>query len=411
MIGRKARIRLGLLLALVAGIVALGLSLGSSDDDGVAAPTPRLAATACTRVVGAGANLASALSDAAPGAVLCLRSGKYPGGRIPADATDKDSYVTLEPVPGKKPIIKGELAFDGARHLRLQGLTFKQGLAFAPAASNVQLIGNELTGPRGIFFFGDSSQGGHTSSILIRGNYIHDIDYTGSQETYNGYGIKSIGTQHGFLVKGNTIKSVGADYLQTDHANEWTVEGNTFLGPSLARSHPQEHQDLWQVYAGGTNLEFIDNVARNTATDQSLLFQMTYPNDHFSNVVVSNNLFDHDSRGYTCQIYQSSGLVFSHNTVVRSHWGCILRDEPGYPGGSGYRINHNIFAETEEGSDFSTEGSAGDWGAYDYNVSGDGAANGPHSVPHWKPSWVNRIDYRPRGLPFPAGYRRPTPAG
>lgn len=405
MIDRKAWIRLSLLVGAVAVAVVLGLSLSSADNNGVAS-TPTSSST-CTRVLAAGSNLSRALSHAPADAVLCLRAGNYSGARIPASATDYHSYVTVKPVPGARPVIKGELAFDGASYLRLRGLSFEEGVAFAPAASHVQLIGNELTGPRGIFFFGDSSVGGGTTSVLIRGNFIHHIDYSGSQETYNGYGIKSIGTQHGVTVKGNTIKSVGADYIQTDHANGWTVDGNTFLGPTLARSHADEHQDLWQAYAGGTDLEFVNNVARNTGTDQSLLFQMTYPNDRFADVVVSNNLFDHDSRGYTCQIYQAAGLVFSHNTVVRSHWGCILRDEPGYPGGSGYRINHNIFAETEEGSDFSTEGGAGGWGAYDYNVSSDGAANGPHSVPRWKPAWVNRVNYRPRGLPFPAGYRPP----
>lgn len=405
--GRRTWIRLSLLLVLVAALVAIGLSLSSADGDGGAPLRPKLASTDCTKVIAAGADLANALSNAAPGAVLCLRGGNYPGARIPAGATDNDTYVTLEPMPGATPVIKGELAFDDARHLRLRGLSFEDGIAFAPAASHVQLIGNDLTGPAGIFFFGDSSEGGRTSSVLIKDNFIHHIDYTGSQDTYNGYGIKSIGTQDGFTVEGNTIKSVGADYIQTDEADDWTVDENTFLGPSLARSHPQEHQDLWQVYAGGTNIEFTNNVARNTGTDQSLLFQMTYPDDRFSNVIVANNLFDHDSRGYTCQIYQSSGLIFRHNTVVRSHWGCLFRDEPGYPGGSGYRISHNIFAETEEGSDLSTEGSAGDWGAYDYNVSSDNAANGAHSVSNWKPSWVNRIDYRPRGLPFAAGYRAP----
>ncbi len=403
MSGRKARISLSLLLLLIAAAVALDLLLSSAGEDETA--KPKSAATPCTRTLAAGTSLVNALSRAAPGAVLCLHGGNYPGAQVPASATNKTSYVTLEPAPGEHPVVTGELAFEDARHLRLKELAFKGGIAFAPAASHVELIGNDLTGPAGIFFFGDPSEGNGVKSVLIRDNRIHDIDYTGSQEVYRGYGIKSIGTQSGFTVEGNTIESVAADYLQTDEADNWTVDGNTFLGPTLIGGHPQEHQDLWQVYGGGTNLEFADNVARGTGTSQSLLFQMSYPSSRFANVVVANNLFDHDSRGYTCQIYQSSGLVFRHNTVVGSRLGCLFRDDAGHPAGSGYRVDHNVFAETDEGPDVGAEGDAGAWGAYDYNVSSDSSAAGAHSVRYWTPSWADSGDYRPLGLPFPAGFR------
>jgi hypothetical protein len=403
---RKVQMSLSLLSISVATLVAVVLLLSSGGED--EAGEPRSAATPCTRTLAAGTNLARPLSRAAPGAVLCLRGGNYPGAQVPASATNKSSYVTLEPVPGEHPVVTGELAFEDARHLRLRELAFKGGLAFAPKASHVKLIGNDLTGPAGIFFFGDPRHGDGVHSVLVRDNRIHDIDYTGSQEVYRGYGIKSIGTQSGFIVEGNTIKSVAADYLQTDEANDWAVNRNTFLGPTLIGGHPGEHQDLWQVYAGGRNLEFSGNVARGTGTSQSLLFQMSYPNSRFADVVVADNLFDHDSRGYTCQIYQSHGLVFRDNTVVGSRLGCLFRDDADYPGGSGYQVDHNVFAETAQGPDMGAEGNAGFWGIYGYNVSSDGSALGAHSLRDWTPSWADTGDHRPLGLPFPAGFRPGT---
>jgi hypothetical protein len=122
-------------------------------------------------------------------------------------------------------------------------------------------------------------------------------------------------------------------------------------------------------------------------------------------VVIENNLFDHDSRGYTCQIYQSSGLVFRDNTIVGSHWGCLFRDLASSPAGSGYLIDHNVFADTEASVDVSSEGRADEWGTYDYNVSSDGSASGAHSVRNWTPSWGDPTNYVPAGLPFTAGYR------
>ena len=64
-------------------------------------------------------------------------------------------------------------------------------------------------------------------------------------------------------------------------------------------------------------------------------------------MVIENNLFDHDSRGYTCQIYQSTGLVFRHNTIVGSRWGCLFRDLSSATPGSGYQVDHNVFVGTD----------------------------------------------------------------
>ncbi len=378
--------------ALVAGCSSGGVTVESA---------PERRGPACTLTISPHVRLARALTKAARGEVLCLRGGSYRGARIPAAATRKP--LTIASAPGQQAVFSGELAFDGARRLRIEGLDFRQGLAFTPSASHVEIVGNELTGPGGIFFFGDPDRRGNIESVLIEGNHIHDIDYTGPQEVYRGYGIKSIGTQRDFTVVGNTIGSVAADYIQTDQANEWTVERNTFLGPSRVEGHPQEHQDLWQVYAGGKDVVFSHNVARGTGTSQSLLFQLTYPGNRFSDVTVADNLFDHDSRGYSCQIYQADGLLFHDNTVVGSRWGCLFRDDDRYPPGSGYRVERNVFA-AREGSDMGVEGRAGKWGTYDYNVTADDTAIGAHSVREWAPEWSDTTEYEPLGLPFEAGY-------
>jgi hypothetical protein len=310
--------------------------------------------------------------------------------------------VTIQPVSGETASIGGTL-FDNARYLRFVGLKFTSGIEFVPNASHVQLIGNEITGREGIYFFGDERINSSVDSILIQGNNIHDIDYTGSQGVSDGYGIKGIGDAHAITITGNTIKSVAGDYIQSGSADDWTVDGNTFLGPTRVNSHPQEHQDLWQIYSGGDGVTFTNNVARNTGTHESLLFQT----GNYKDVEIVNNLFDNDSVGYTCQLYQATGMIFRNNTIVGSHWGCLFRDEASRAAGSGYQIDHNVFTDTEGAPDIAIEGRAGSWGSYDYNVSSDNSAGGSHSVRNWSPSWADTVDYLPQGLPFTAGYRKP----
>ncbi len=189
----------------------------------------------------------------------------------------------------------------------------------------------------------------------------------------------------------------------------WQPTGRSTATPSWGRrcvaGHPLEHQDLWQIYGGGSDIAFTNNVARGTGTAQSLLFQLAYPGSHFSNVTVANNLFDHETQGYSCQIFQSAGLTFRANTVVGSRYGCLFRDDPGYPAGSGYEVDHNIFGAATGSADVGVEGRAAQWGRFDHNVSLDGSATGSGSVRHWDPRWENMHDYVPLGLPFAAGYR------
>jgi len=336
-------------------------------------------------------------TSASGGAVICLNNGAY---SFNVSRANKSTMVTVKAAAGASPTV-GYSMLNQATNLRFEGLKFTGGLEALGPSSKLQLVDNEFTGPFGFHANGqDNSNGTSVTDVLIEGNNIHNLDYTGSQGTANGYGVTASNGVARFTIRDNTIKSPASDYIQFASPETATIDHNTFLGPSLLGSH-QDHQDLVQIFGGGQNITFTNNVARNTGTQESLLFQ----EGAFSNVVIENNLFDHDSRGYTCQLYQSQGMVFRDNTVVGSHWGCLFRDLASSSAGSGYQIDHNVFVGTAEGSDVSTEGRAAGWGTYDYNVSEDGSASGSHSVRNWKPSWVDTTDYTPLGLGFTAGFR------
>jgi hypothetical protein len=382
-----------LLLAVGASArVAPGL-IGDSNDN---RPAPKVP---CNQTVGAGTNLSGVIADARPGTTICLRSGTY--GPIDLTAVRKAPAVTVRSAPGARPKVDGIYLIDPVG-LRFVALHLIEGVSVSPSASNIAFIKNDIRGHRGIYIFGDYRIGKRVKNVRIQGNQIHDIDYNGRQETAYGYGIEGVGDVRHVVVAGNTIRRTASDYIQSASPVDWLVDGNTFLGPSLLGSH-EDHQDLWQIFGGGRNITFTDNVARNTGTQESLLFQ----EGAFENVNLTNNLFVNDSRGYTCQIFQSSGLVFRRNTIVGSRWGCLFRDLASAPPGSGYQVERNIFVETREGPGISTEGRAGGWGTYAYNVSDDGSASGPGSVGHWHPRWWNKASYRPRGLSVAAGYHGP----
>ncbi|HEX4752867.1 MAG TPA: hypothetical protein VH268_08205 [Solirubrobacterales bacterium] len=350
----------------------------------------------CDRTLSSGSDIAQAIRAAPAESTICLRGGSY--ATIVADGFEKSKPVTVSAVKGAKARVDG-IELEDVSGVRFVGLHLTEGVSVSPSGANLAFVDNHITGHRGIYLFGDYRSGHRISHVLIEGNVIKHIDYTGHQETGYGYGIEGVGDVRHVVVAHNTIQSTGSDYMQSASPVDWMVDHNTFLGPSLLGSH-EDHQDLWQIFGGGTDVTFADNVARDTETEESLLFQ----EGKFTHVVVRNNLFVHDSRGYTCQIYQSSGLVFRRNTIVGSRWGCLFRDLSSAPPGGGYNVSRNIFVLTRDGPGISTEGRAGSWGTYAENVSDDGSARGNGSIPHWHPRWYNLHDYRPRGLPFAAGY-------
>jgi hypothetical protein len=356
---------------------------------------PEAPRPACTQTLSSGANVSSAIGNAPGGAIICLPPGP---SSFNVSNVKKTSLVTLRGTGGTL----GYSIISKSSGLRLESIRFTGGLELLGATSNIQIMSSEFTGNFGIHAGGEAHtySGSKVSNVVIEGNYMHDLDYTGSQGSANGYGITASDGVANFVIRGNTIKSPASDYIQSASPVNFVVDHNTFLGPSLLGSH-QDHQDLWQIFGGGTNISFTNNVARYTETQESLLFQ----EGAFQNVIVENNLFDHDSRGYTCQIYQSTGLVFRANTVVGSRWGCLFRDLGSAAPGSGYAVDHNVFVGTTEGAAISTEGRAAGWGTYDYNVSDDNSASGAHSIRGWKPIWSDPTNYIPAGLAFTAGYR------
>jgi hypothetical protein len=350
----------------------------------------------CTMTLSPGADIADAVSQAAGGSVICLDAGSY--GRITVADAHKSPPVTVRSGADGRATVDG-ITLSDPSGLRFVALDITDGTTITPSGSDIQFINNDITGVAGIYFFGDYRIGEQVSNVLIEGNNIHDLDYTGNQATGYGYGIEGVGDARNVTIRDNTIKSPASDYIQSATPVGWVVDHNTFLGPSLLGSH-EDHQDLWQIFGGGEDVSFTNNVARDTETQESLLFQ----EGAFQNIDVENNLFDHDSRGYTCQIYQSTGLTFRNNTIVGSHWGCLFRDLAGSAPGSGYEVDHNIFVGTEASVDVSMEGRADQWGTYDYNVSSDSSAEGSHSVRNWSPSWSDTTNYSPLGLPFAAGF-------
>lgn len=280
-----------------------------------------------------------AMDLADDGALIVVRGGDYP--QLKVDGYRRAATVTVMAAPGERATLAG-VQLSRCSHLRVQGFTVTSRFDVVQEADHIEIVGNDVGNQRsGIYLYGWVDPPGQVSDVLIEGNTIHDIDYTGGQGPADGYGIQMSGNVAGVTIRHNTIRSVAEDYIQGG-GSHITVEGNRFEGPSLAGSHPDAHADLWQVYGTSDHLSFTDNVVRNTGTSSGLLLQFSSAAQPHRDVVIANNVFDHGSDGYEMQIYNTVGLRVVNNTILNGSYGIVFRRDDRVPAGDDYVVANNI---------------------------------------------------------------------
>jgi hypothetical protein len=312
--------------------------------------------------------------------------------------------ATLQPAPGASVTLGGgHLRNDS--HIAIRGFTLTEGFEVVEGGSYLAFEGNrEPHGVCGFEFFAYS--GGVVEHVTIKNNVLEDLNFTGSEGLCSGVGVVMVseGTPpNHFLIEGNTFGPHIADhYIQTGGMNNLEVIGNTFKGPSLRYEHGSlDHQNVLQDFGGGENIKFDDNQVLATGSNGGTILLQGEGEKH--NVEVSNNLFTEDE-GFSIQIYPVDGLTFTHNTVVKSQWGVLLRaaEASDNTHGENYNVSYNVVAETRENGGLTIAGCSSSC-SYNHNVTSDSTATGEGSIDNWKPSWTGV--YIPVGLPFEAGYR------
>jgi nitrous oxidase accessory protein NosD len=379
----------------ILALLAITFELNACANE-VSTRTAPAAGTPCSVTRNPGQDIAQTLSSASAGTVVCLRPGRYPTLKL--TEVHPHGYVTLRSLNARAATLAG-IEGQAVDYLRLENLTVRGPISIVRAAHHIQLVGDDIGGSTcGIYLYAWPDN--VISNLTIARDDIHDLNFSGPEGVCSGYGIQAVGGVQDVSITHNTIARTANDYIQLGGGSNWTVAHNLFLGPSLRYSHQTVHQDLWQVFGGGSNLRFLDNIARDTATQESLLLQQGV----YRGVRIANNLFDHDSSGYSVELYQIEGLTFIYNTFVGSHWGVLFRSDDTEAGpGRGYVVEHNIFGATSGGTPDVSETPA--FGSFDYNVSQDGSASGRHSLRRWRPSWAGAAGLQPLCVPFAAGYR------
>jgi len=316
--------------------------------------------------------------------------------------------------------------------LRFVGLRMTEGFNMRDSSSGAshdyQFVGDTFEEPLyGVVLYGGA---GPIKRVLIEKNVMHrvhlekpevggkcDAGYAQGQDVTIDYA-------EGVTVARNTFDEAAWHYIQGGGAGPEgvTVEHNLFEGHVLMKC---SHLNLWQIWAGGQDDTFKDNIAigegtgeKNGLSEEAATDGVIFENGAGSvecqttmkNSVIENNLFIDAADSYELQIYTTQTATIENNTVIGSEWGSALLTEH-CGAGSNYTMTHNIDVEDQgNGYDVSMGACTGSC-LFDYNVSQDNSANASgstHYVTKWTPSWQT-TKWNPSSEPTPpAGYYQPT---
>jgi hypothetical protein len=408
-------------------VVTATNSAGSAPQ--ASAPTsvvvPKESGVSCTATVTPSMSaiaIASAIVSAANASTICMAAGSYP--LITINGATHTSYVTLRPTAGATPTVAGIKIADSS-YLRIEGLHMSEGINAQDNTSGVshdlQFIDNTFENTiYGIAIDGNTAPIAH---VLVEGNYFHHLDFPGTCAEGAGYaGGQGVSNFYGdgVTVAHNTFKEISWHFIQGGGGElGMTVDHNLFEGPIPPAHLECTHLDVWQIWTGGENDAFTNNIVRGEPGKPVAIIPLIFETgagggecaDALHNTTITNNLFIDSAASYVAEIFTTTNLTYSHNTVVGGQYGTFLdRSETCGPG-TNLTAEHNIAVGTEGGYRFIVGECTGAC-SFEYNVSDDataGTAGAKHDLTNWAPSWESTTYlhagyYIPTGLPFTAGY-------
>ncbi len=370
----------------------------------------------CTTTLGSGANVAAAIASAPAGSGICLGSGSYP--QISVSGANPSSYVTIEPAPGASPTVAG-IQISNSSFLRFQQMNLTSGVNMTNSGHDFQFLDNNI-GPAtyGIVLSGSP---GPITNVVIQGNAIHDIDFSGSSAGYAGGQGVTLYYGQNVLVSHNTFWANSWHYIQCGGCSGLTVDHNLFRCP--CNQHAGAHLNVLQIWQGGSNDSFTNNIVVGNPNQVGTSGEICggcvllengagggTASDTFSNYDISNNLFVDAGGSTPIQVQTTSDGTVSNNTIADGfQYGAFL----GFNSVTGVSSTnltsqYNVIAgQVGNGQAYAYGCSSGC--VSDHNVADShGGTSGTGSVNGWKESWQTTTWNPASGSAPPAGYYRPN---
>jgi hypothetical protein len=279
----------------------------------------------CAQTLSVGANVASALSSAAPGSTVCLNSGSY--GTVSLSNVTKNPRVTVRSVSGQGASLRLNTT-SGANGFVFDSLTITQWNLSGSTTKNITVKNIRFTGQADLSLCGVSN-----ANILVDSSTFIDINVdTGAGDGRLQIaqpacrGSQPVGVTVTNNLFENTVSTVGeSDGIQIGANGVVVGPGNVFRG--IRQANFDRHIDSIQLY-GSSNTVINGNYFINNTVDVGAY-------DGGIDEIITNNVFQNAVTSFRGH----DGTVITHNTFFGSDF--RIEGKDGAP--SGMTIRDNLF--------------------------------------------------------------------
>ncbi len=371
-----------------------------------------VASVPCTTTLSPGANVGGAVASAPNGAGICLRTGSY--SQINVSNANHTSYVTVEPAPGATPTVDG-VQISNSAFLRFQQLKMTEGFNVIRTGHDFQFLSNNIGPARyGVVLDGYP---GPITNVVIQGNLIHNLDFSGSSSGYAGGQGVTLYWGADVVVSHNHFWANSWHYIQCGGCDGLDVDHNLFSCP--CNGHSGAHLNILQIWQGGSNDSFTNNIIDGSAGPTPICGGCVLLengaggatcSETFSNYNISNNLFVDAGGSLPIQLQTTNRGTVSHNTVADGfQYGIAV----GY-NSTCTNASTNLSAQYNIVAGQTGNGTAYRYGCdsgcvNDHNVADShGGTSGTGSMNGWTQHWQTTSWNPMSNSPAPSGFYKPV---
>lgn len=267
---------------------------------------PLLAQT-CTTTISTGTSLATTISNATAGAVICLNNGNY--GSLTTSA-NKAGRVTIRSVNPQGATISPLTVQSGANNLTFKSLVIGGFDISGSTTRNISILGSAVTAASTI-----NTTSFNQNNILIDGNSFNNIDRGANEGRLHVYWPGGPGTNpSGVVITNNDFIDSPAgsgcsDGVQTGANGVVIGPGNRFIGIVQNCDASIAHVDAIQGY-GQRDTQIIGNYFYGNTVAVGIY-------DGGTNEIIRHNVMIGGGQENKIDIAFANGAV-EHNTIYNS---------------------------------------------------------------------------------------------
>lgn len=296
--------------------------------------TPTFAqAQTCSQTLSPGANVASAVSSASNGTVICLNSGSY--GNVDFTNIRRSDFVTLRSASGQGARMSIGAVYNSS-FIRFDSLTFDS-VAVRECSSDLQFTNSTWTsGGGGLGFIYTTACSQSDMRLVVDGATFASVGRAGYEGRLSVRGVRGL-TIKNSVFSGQPSNAADASdgvMLVGGSTNVTIGPGNVFRD-IIQSQCGSVHCDAIQMYGNGSGTVITGNYFVNN-TIHIGNYDGGSPNSK-----ITNNIFIGGQSGQNLQIGGIQGMLVEHNTFRNAVMavGTKAGDSPN----SGWTIQNNIF--------------------------------------------------------------------